>query len=98
MCFAFLYVCVCISVVEQMGAIFPFHDDATVTFYETCDDCLSMKYCGNLGHLLFSYSKTHTHTQTHIVLTLSLFKQPDTKRGIRAHHVCMPEPYINTCV
>uniref|UniRef100_A0A674MIY7 Pufferfish saxitoxin and tetrodotoxin binding protein type n=1 Tax=Takifugu rubripes TaxID=31033 RepID=A0A674MIY7_TAKRU len=46
---------------EEKGVVRPFNDNGTVKFFETCVDCLSMEYSGDIGRFLLIYRRDGVH-------------------------------------
>ncbi|XP_068189777.1 uncharacterized protein [Antennarius striatus] len=49
------------ELVDEHGVPVKVNENATVTFHETCPDCLILVYKGGLGHYLLSYRREERH-------------------------------------
>nr|BAR88534.1 pufferfish saxitoxin and tetrodotoxin binding protein type 2_6_33 [Takifugu pardalis] len=52
---------------EEKGVVRPFNDNGTVKFFETCVDCLSMEYSGDIGRFLLIYRRDGVHQNVEVL-------------------------------
>nr|BAR88537.1 pufferfish saxitoxin and tetrodotoxin binding protein type 1_8_147 [Takifugu snyderi] len=53
--------------IEENGVVKEFDENASVKFFETCADCLSIEYSGFLGHFLLIYRRDGVHQNVEVL-------------------------------
>nr|BAR88517.1 tribytltin binding protein type 2_2 [Lagocephalus wheeleri] len=60
---------------EENGVVTLLNDNATMKFYETCADCLSSEYIGDMGHYLMIYRRDGLHQKAEELKAAQVYGQ-----------------------
>nr|BAR88513.1 tribytltin binding protein type 2b_2 [Takifugu rubripes] len=75
---------------EEKGVVRPFNDNGTVKFFETCVDCLSMEYSGDIGRFLLIYRRDGVHQNVEVLKAA----QDDNQKLAECLGFSIGEPFI----